>query len=154
MKIQASMPAIVLTVGVIAFGSWKLSATVTSNQAHETGKSTRIAISQKLSRMDGDHLEAKAVEVSYGPGASSPAHSHPCPVLAYVAEGAIRSQVNDEPERVYKTGETFYEAPNGVHRVSANASQTESAKLIAFFVCDHEGPITVAIPASQQTNHK
>jgi NAD(P)-dependent dehydrogenase (short-subunit alcohol dehydrogenase family) len=69
------------------------------------------------------------------PGASSPAHSHPCPVLAYVAEGTIRSQVNDEPERVYKVGETFYEAPNGVHRVSTNASQTESAKLIAFFVC-------------------
>ena len=73
------------------------------------------------------------VEVTYQPGASSSAHSHPCPVLAYVAEGTIRSQVNDEPERVYKVGETFYEAPNGVHRVSANASQTEPAKLIAFF---------------------
>jgi quercetin dioxygenase-like cupin family protein len=104
--------------------------------------------------MDGDHLVAKAVEVNYQPGASSSAHSHPCPVLAYVAEGTIRSQVNDEPERVYKVGETFYEAPNGVHRVSANASQTEPAKLIAFFVCDHEGPITVAVPASKQTNHK
>jgi len=154
-KMQAGMPAIILmTVGVAVLGSWRLSATVTSNQAHETGKNTRVAISQTLPRMDGDHLEAKAIEVTYQPGASSPAHSHPCPVLAYVAEGTIRSQVNDEPERVYKVGETFYEAPNGVHRVSANASQTEPAKLIAFFVCDHEGPITVAIPASKQTNHK
>ena len=151
---QASFPAITLmTLGVTALGSWKLSATATSNQAHETGN-TRIAISQTLPRMEGDHLEAKIVEVTYQPGASTPAHSHPCPVLAYVAEGTIRSQVNDEPERVYKVGETFYEAPNGVHRVSANASQTEPAKLIAFFVCDHEGPITVAIPASKQTNYK
>ena len=151
---QARMPAIVLTtVGVAALGSWRLSATA-SNQAYETGKNTRIAISQKLPRMDGDHLEAKVVEVMYQPGASSPAHSHPCPVLAYVAEGAIRSQVNNEPERVYKVGQAFYEAPNGVHRVSANASQTEPAKLIAFFVCDHEGPVTVGIPASQNTNHK
>ena len=148
---QASMPAIILmAVGVAALGSWRLSAT--SNQAHETGENIRVAISQTLPRMDGDHLEAKAIEVTYQPGASSPAHSHPCPVLAYVAEGTIRSQVNDEPERVYKVGETFYEAPNGVHQVSANASQTEPAKLIAFFVCDHEGPITV--PASKQTNHE
>ena len=153
MKIQACMPAIILiAVGVAALGSWRLSGTVTSNQTHEAGKNTRVAISQTLRRMDGDHLVAKAVEVNYQPGASSSAHRHPCPVLAYVAEGTIRSQVNDEPERVYKVGETFYEAPNGVHRVSANASQTEPAKLIAFFVCDHEGPITVGVPASQKTN--
>jgi quercetin dioxygenase-like cupin family protein len=155
MKMQASMPAIILiTAGVVVLGSWRPSATVTSNQAHESGKNTRVAISQTLARMDGDHLEARAIEVTYQPGAFSPAHSHPCPVLAYVAEGTIRSQVNDEPERVYKVGETFYEGPNGVHRVSANASLTEPAKLIAFFVCDHEGPITVAIPASKQTNHE
>jgi quercetin dioxygenase-like cupin family protein len=152
---QASMPAIILmAVGVAALGPWRLSGTVTSNQAHETGKNTRIAISQRLPRMDGDHLEAKVVEVNYQPGASSPAHSHPCLVIAYVAEGTIRSQVNDEPERVYKVGETFYEAPNGVHRVSANASQTEPAKLIAFFVCDHQGPITVPTPASKKADPK
>lgn len=155
MKIQASMPAIiVMTVGVTALGSWRLSATVTSNQAHETGENIRVAISQTLPRMDGNHLEARAIEITYQPGAHSPAHSHPCPVLAYVAEGAIRSQVNNEPERVYKVGETFYEAPNGVHGVSANASQFEPAKLIAFFVCDHQGPITVGVPASQKINHK
>ena len=141
-----------MTVVVAALGSWGRSAT--ANQTHEAGKNARVAISQTLPRMDGNHLEAKAIEVTYQPGASSLPHSHPCPVLAYVAEGAIRSQVNDEPERVYKVGETFYEAPNGVHRVSANASQTEPAKLIAFFVCDHEGPITVAIPASQKNNDK
>src|SRR5215472_8489950 len=104
MKMQARMPAIILmAVGVAAPGSWRLSAT--SKQAHETGENTRVAISQTLPRMDGGHLEAKAIEVTYQPGASSPAHSHPCPVLANVAEGTIRSQVNDEPERVYKVGE-------------------------------------------------
>ena len=107
---QPSPPAIILmTVGVAAVGSWGPSAT--TNQAQETGKNARIAISQTLPRMDADHLEAKAIEVTYQPGASSSAHSHPCAVLAYVAEGTIRSQVNDEPERVYKVGETFYEAP-------------------------------------------
>jgi len=45
-----------------------------------------------------------------------------------------------------RAGQTFYEAPNGVHRVSANANQAEHAKLIAFFVCEHQTPITVAVP--------
>ena len=153
MKMQPSLPAIMLmTLGLAALGSRALSAT--ANQAHEKGKDARVAISQALPRMDADHLEGKVIEVIYQPGASSPAHSHPCAVFGYVAEGTIRSQVNDEPERVYKVADTFYEAPNGAHRVSANASQTEPAKLIAFFVCDQEGPITVAIPASKQANHK
>ena len=65
-----------------------------------------------------------------------------CPVIAYVAEGEIRSQVEGQPETVYKTGDTFYEAPNGVHAVSANASQTKPAKLVAFFVCDHAAPLS------------
>ena len=154
---QIRVPPIVLiaiTLSVASLGLWKLSAAVTSKQAHDDGKNARVAISQNLPRMEGDHLNAKAIEVTYQAGASSPSHSHPCPVLAYVAEGSIRSQVNDEPERVYKVGETFYEAPNGVHRVSANASQTQPAKLIAFFVCDQEGPITIPIPASKQASHK
>ena len=104
--------------------------------------------------MDGSKLEVKVEEVSYTPGGYSAAHSHPCSVIAYVAEGAIRSQVNDGPETVYKTGEAFYEAPNGVHAVSANASQTEPAKLLAFHVCDKETPLTVPVPATKEGNHK
>jgi quercetin dioxygenase-like cupin family protein len=125
-----------------------------ASQEATPGEGVRPAFSQALPKMDGGHLEVKVVEVSYAPGGSSAAHSHPCPVIAYVTEGAIRSQVNDGPETVYKTGEAFYEAPNGVHRVSANGSQTEPAKLLAFFVCDHETPVTVAVPATEEGNHK
>lgn len=82
------------------------------------------------------------VEVHYGPGESSPPHSHPCVVIGYVVEGALRTRVKGEPEAIYKPGETFYEAPNGVHVVSANASQTEPATFIAYFVCDHDTPLS------------
>jgi len=109
----------------------------------------RSVISHALPQMDGKNLEVKAVEVSYSPGGASGSHSHPCAVIAYVTEGSIRSQVNDEPAAVYKQGEAFYEAPNGVHRISANASQTEPAKLLAFFICDHATPLTVAAPESK-----
>lgn len=100
-----------------------------------------------LPHMDGANLKVTVVEVVYGPGESSRPHSHPCPVIGYVAEGAIRFQVKGEAETVYKAGESFYEAPNGVHQVSANASDKEPAKLIAYFTCDHETPLTVASPS-------
>lgn len=103
---------------------------------------TRVAFSHALPQLDGSHLEAKIVEVYYGPGESSPAHSHPCPVLGYVLEGAVRMQVKGEPEATYTVGQSFYEALNGTHQISANASQEKPARFLAYFVCDHETPLT------------
>jgi hypothetical protein len=36
-----------------------------------------------------------------------------------------------------------------VHVVSANASQTEPAKLIAYFICDHDARLSVAAPGGK-----
>lgn len=109
----------------------------------------RVAFSHALPQLDGNHLEAKIVEVTYAPGESSTSHSHPCPVIGYVIEGAIRTQVRGESEAIYKVGESFYEAPNGVHQVSANASRKEQAKFLAYFVCDHDTPLSVEAPVSK-----
>jgi quercetin dioxygenase-like cupin family protein len=103
----------------------------------------RIAFSHALPELDGRHLKAMIVEVTYEPGESSTPHSHPCAVVGYMLEGVLRTQVKGEPERIYKAGESFYEAPNGLHQVSANASQQQRAKFIAYFVCDREGPLSV-----------
>jgi quercetin dioxygenase-like cupin family protein len=54
--------------------------------------------------------------------------------------------VKGEAEAIYKAGESFYEAPNGVHLVSANASAAEPAKLLATMICDHEAPLSVDVP--------
>jgi len=80
----------------------------------------------------------KAVLVEYQPGGSSPAHMHPKSAFIYatVLAGAIRSQVNDGPVRVYRAGESFAELPGDHHGVSANASDTEPARLLAVFVVD------------------
>ena len=53
-----------------------------------------------------------------------------------VLKGAIRSKVNDGPEKVYRAGENFAEMPGDRHAVSANASTTEPASLLAVFVVD------------------
>ena len=79
------------------------------------GPQSRTAFSGKLPALDGQRLEATIVEVTYPPGGVNPAHRHPCPVIGYVLEGALRMQVKGQPERIYKPGETFFEAPSDVH---------------------------------------
>lgn len=80
----------------------------------------------------------KGVLVEYGPGGFSAGHTHPKSAFIYatVLEGAIRSQVNDGPVTTYKAGQSFSELPGDRHGVSANASETEPAKLLAVFVVD------------------
>src|ERR1700722_10139908 len=117
-------------------------AMVLSGPAQEV----RPVFTHALPVLDGGKLQAKIVEVTYGPGESSAQHSHPCAVIGYVLEGAVRMQVKGEPEAIYKAGQSFYEAPNGVHAVSANASKTERARFLAYFTCDRETPLTVPVP--------
>jgi quercetin dioxygenase-like cupin family protein len=76
--------------------------------------------------------------VDYPPGASSVSHRHAQSafIYAYVLSGSIRSQVNDEPVRVYRMGEFWFENPGSHHRVSENASKTEPARLLATFIVD------------------
>jgi quercetin dioxygenase-like cupin family protein len=76
--------------------------------------------------------------VTYPPGGKSPSHRHAGSafVYAHVLSGAIRSQVNEEPARVYRIGEGFSEVPGSHHRVSENASGREPASLLAVFIVD------------------
>src|SRR6201981_1189335 len=88
----------------------------------------------------------KGVLVEYGPVGYSPGHTHPKSAFIYatVLEGAIRSQVNDGPVTTYKAGQNFPELPGGRHGVSANASKTKPAKLLAVFVVDtNETELTI-----------
>ena len=114
----------------------------------------RIAFYHSLPQLGGGHLKATVVEVNYGPGESSEPHSHPCAVVGYVVEGTLRTQVKGEAEAIYKAGESFYEAPNGIHMVSANASDEVPLKLLAYFVCDHEAPLSSAAPETKGTGGK
>jgi quercetin dioxygenase-like cupin family protein len=97
----------------------------------------------QLTNIPGKSLEA--VTVSYPPGAKSGAHHHANSafIMAYVISGAIRSQVEGEPARIYHAGETWSEAPGAHHTVSENASATEPAELLTVFLLDTgDGPLT------------
>ena len=90
-----------------------------------------------------------AVVVTYPAGAKSLPHHHARSafIYAYVLSGAIRSQVDDEPVKVYQVGEGFYEKPGSHHRISENASDKDPASLLAVFVVDSDdGPLTTPDP--------
>jgi quercetin dioxygenase-like cupin family protein len=111
-------------------------------------ENVRLVLSQALPRMDANHLSIQIYEVNYPPGKEAGAHTHPCSVVGYVVEGVIASRIAGQPEEKYSAGKAFYEAPNGVHQVSKNGGDVP-AKLLAIFVCDHDGPLSVPVAGSK-----
>jgi quercetin dioxygenase-like cupin family protein len=85
------------------------------------------------------------VRVFYGPGGFTRAHRHAGSVTAYVTKGEIRSQLGGGPVETFKVGQSFFEPPGATHLVSANASNTEPAELIAVFVADEGAQLTTFI---------
>ena len=129
-----------LLVVTLPFGS------VFAGALEEKSAKVTLVFQHVLPNVPGKSI--KSVLVEYGPGGYSPAHTHPQSAFIYatVLEGAIRSQVNDGPVTTYKAGQSFSELPGDRHGVSANASETEPAKLLAVFVVDtNETELTIPL---------
>jgi quercetin dioxygenase-like cupin family protein len=82
------------------------------------------------------------VRVFYGPGGFTRPHRHSGSVTAYITKGEVRSQLGGGPVETFKVGQSFFEPPGSTHLVSANASNTEPAELIAVFVADEGAELT------------
>lgn len=122
---RLSLPILALSLAsVVPVNARERTETVTPNFQHA------------LTNVPGKSMIA--VTVDYPPGAASAPHVHAKSafIFAYVVSGAIESQVNEGPKRVYHAGESFHEDPGSQHRVSRNASATEPARLLAVFVVD------------------
>jgi quercetin dioxygenase-like cupin family protein len=111
-------------------------------KAQGTGGGPKVIFKHDVPDLTMKNWSATAVEVSYGPGESSPAHRHPGITIAYVLEGEIRSKVGDEPEKTYTAGQMFLETPGQLHAVSGNASKTRPAKLLAILLADKQSQLT------------
>ena len=88
----------------------------------------------------------KGVLVDYAPGASSPSHRHAKSAMIYatVLEGSVNCRLNGGPIRTFKVGENWTELPGDHHQVSANASTTSPAKVLAVFIVDDgDEPLTI-----------
>src|SRR3954465_11172402 len=119
-----------LLLATLPFGS------VLAAAPKEKSAKVTLVYQHELPNVPGKSV--KGVLVEYGPGGYSPGHTNARSAFIYatVLEGAIRSQVNDGPVTTYKAGESFSELPGDRHAVSANASETQPARLLAVFVVD------------------
>jgi quercetin dioxygenase-like cupin family protein len=133
--VAASLAAVIVPVIASADPSAPVGETVTQ------------VFEQAIPNIPGKSLAVLVVD--YAPGGKSASHRHAGSAFIYaqVLSGAVRSQVNDEPVRVYLAGENWFEAPGSRHRVSENASATEPARLLAVFVADEgDRPLTTPDP--------
>ena len=126
-----------LLLATLPFGS------VLAQAPKEKNAKVTLVYQHELPNVPGKSV--KGVLVEYGPGGYSPGHLHPKSAFIYatVLEGAIRSQINNGPATVYTVGQNFTELPGDRHAVSANASETQPAKLLAVFVVDTNETVLV-----------
>jgi quercetin dioxygenase-like cupin family protein len=130
-----------LTLG-IAIG---VCGMVAANQ-HEDGESVKIiAASNIKEKLDGKDAKVSVVEVTIEPGKSGLPHRHPGPGFVYVAEGEYELGIDDQPTKIFKAGETFYEPTGCLHRVSKNPAAKGRTRLIAFVLSPRDAQ-EVAIP--------
>ncbi len=106
--------------------------------AHESAPSETVTVTAVKPIPSLPEKRLVSVIVDYPPGASSKPHRHARSafIYAYVLSGEIRSAVDSEPPRVYRAGQSWFENPGSHHRVSANASDSEPARLLAVFIID------------------
>lgn len=139
------------------------SATVLAHgpdDAPEDGEQVRVISSQDIiEKLASEDAKATVVEVTIEAGKSGLPHRHPGPGFGYVLEGEYELGIDDQPTKIFKAGETFYEPTGCLHRVSRNPSTKNRTRLIAV-VLHPRTTDEIAIPevtqdskAAQQPQH-
>jgi len=122
-----------------------LSSTSAAEQSAQTPPRPPVFV-QSLPNLTMDDWQVTVSIVDYAPGRVGSAHQHPGFVLAYVLEGSIVTRISGQgDEKVYTTGQMFYEQPGATHEVSRNASQTVPAKLLAMIFAKKGATLTTPV---------
>lgn len=124
-----SLRCLCLLPAFIAADAWSAEVEVVTNRA--------------LPKFDGEQ-EVNVITVEYGPGESSPSHRHNAHTFVYVLEGSVIMQVAGAEPVTLHVGDEYYESPEDVHILSKNASDTDPAKFLVFFIKPPGVPSTVA----------
>lgn len=135
--------ALALTIG-IALGAVGMAAA----QHDEDGESVKSLKAYDIAeKLDGKATTASAVEVTIEPGKAGLVHRHPGPGFGYVLEGEYEWAIDDQPAKVLKAGETFYEPAGCLHRVSKNPGKVKT-RLVAWVV-HPRGVKDIAVPVKR-----
>lgn len=124
----------VLQAGLTALAGTVAGGDVTTAVAAQAAGQTAAATSSKPLGVHPlgpafEGYQGTMLEVTYPPGVSSAAHQHPGPTFGYVVSGKIRWAINGEAARVLEAGQSFFEPMGSVHSTSANASDSEPARI-------------------------
>ncbi|MFI8183787.1 cupin domain-containing protein [Actinacidiphila glaucinigra] len=87
------------------------------------------------------------IAVEWPPGdPGTPPHRHSGPAFGYVLEGAVRFELEGEPERVVKAGETFWE-PGGdvIHYQDGNALPDAPTRFVVTMLCAPGQPMLTLV---------
>ena len=95
---------------------------------------------------DLPNREGMMLTVDLPPGSAGAEHRHNAHTFVYVLEGSVVMQVEGGERTVLQAGETFYETPDDIHTVSMNASDTEPAKILVFFIKQQGAPVSIPVP--------
>ena len=98
---------------------------------HQAGKPTTL-MTKELPDFPGKEGMVELVE--FAPGEVSQPHRHNADLFVYVLEGTVITQVKGDNPQTVHAGGVFYESPTDIHSVSRNASETQPAKLLVFYV--------------------
>lgn len=89
--------------------------------------------------------EGTMLLIEYPPGGADPVHRHHATVFVFVLEGTVVMQVRGGKEVTLTAGQTFSEGPDDLHLVGRNASTTQPARFLAFFVKDKGAPAVMPV---------
>ena len=98
----------------------------------ENAKAVKVLSARDVKeKLDGKDAKATTVELALEPGQAGTPHRHTGPVFGYVLEGEYEWAIDDNPAKVLKAGDTFYEPTGCLHRVSRNPGKRGKALLLA-----------------------
>ncbi|MDT7641736.1 MAG: hypothetical protein QOC83_6024 [Pseudonocardiales bacterium] len=103
-----------------------------------------------------DNAEAMMVQVTLPPGSEgSPPHRHTGPAFGYVIKGEMIFELEGEPQRVVRTGETFWEPGGDVihYQDGNNLPDAESAFVVTMFGVAGQ-PMLIPVSAEELAQRK
>lgn len=98
---------------------------------HGDVKVTTLAARDVVEKLDGKETKATYLEVTLEPGQADVPHRHAGPAFGYVLEGEFEWAIDDQPAKVLKAGETFYEPTGCLHRVAKNPAAKGKTRVLA-----------------------
>jgi quercetin dioxygenase-like cupin family protein len=136
---------VLLLAADIAVGAGMVSAA----HQHKDGEQVKVLSATSISeKQDGKEATVTVVEVTIEPGQAGVPHRHPGSAIGYVVEGEYELGVDDQPTKVIKAGETFYEPAGCLHRVSRNPGKVKT-RLIAAVLHPRDAK-EIAVPESKK----